>query len=316
VVLGRRIYSTVYDAVGPELNNVTVPATVVVGQPVEVSVDPVDVWTPVASSWDFGDGSTGSGATVQHCYSTPGERTVTLTGTDGAANMTEASRTITIEPDPDLAVGVDPCAEPGPPDPPQLTSTDPASPSLSGTPRILGAAEAGSTVHVYAGSTCAGSPVATGTAAELASPGIPVQVAESATAIFSATATDPSANISDCSDPISYTRLKAPTDLGGGGGDSDLSDEGKDPDPDPACVVPRLNGKTLAQAKAALKAVRCGLGTVRRPHPRKGRRTAHLVVKSSAPAAGAQSVGGKVNVTLGPKQRNAPRELAGRDRSR
>jgi subtilisin family serine protease len=191
------------------------------------------------------------------------------------------------------------------PSPPQLTGTDPASPSLSGVLWILGAAEAGSTERVYAGSSCAGSPIATASAATLGSPGIPVQVAEGATAVFSATATDPSANTSDCSEPISYTRLKVPTDSGGdelGGGPTN---DGSGPEPSPACVVPRLAGKTLAQAKVALARAACGLGTVRRPHLRKGRRSPPLVVKFSVPAAGAKPVGGKVNVTLGPRQRNA-----------
>ena len=105
-----------------------------------------------------------------------------------------------------------------PPSAPQLTSTDPASPSLSGTPRILGVAESGSTVKVYAGPDCAGTPVATASAAELGSPGIPVDVAEGVTAAFSATAADAAGNTSPCSAPISYTRTKAPTDPGGGNG--------------------------------------------------------------------------------------------------
>jgi PKD repeat protein len=33
-------------------------------------------------TWDFGDGATGSGATVNHVYATPGEYLVTLTLTD------------------------------------------------------------------------------------------------------------------------------------------------------------------------------------------------------------------------------------------
>lgn len=191
--------------------------------------------------------------------------------------------------------------------PPQLVSTDPASPGVSGTPLILGTAEAGSVVKIYAGPACAGSPVATGSAAALASPGIPVQVAEGVTAVFAATATDPSANTSACSTPISYTRLKAATGSGGGGGGSTTGSGGGSPEPTPACIVPKLAGMRLAQAKAALSAASCKLGTVRKPRPRQGRRPPPLVVKSSTPAAGTKPAGGKVNLKLGPKPRRAPR---------
>ncbi len=112
------VTSRVFDPVAPLLQNVTVPTTGVVGEPVEMSVDPFDLWSPVASSWDFGNGGSDTGAEVSHCYSSPGERTVTVTGTDGAANATSESRTIAIEPDPTLAPGSDPCAEPEPPDNP------------------------------------------------------------------------------------------------------------------------------------------------------------------------------------------------------
>jgi hypothetical protein len=301
---GDFIRTRVFDPVAPELRDLAMSETGVVGEMLEMSVDPFDVWPPVTTAWDFGDGGTASGPAVSHCYSTPGERTVSVTGTDGAANETSTSQTITIEPHPDLAADPSPCK---PPEPPQLTSTDPASPALSNTPRILGTAEAGSTVRIYAGSTCTGSPVATGSAGELVSPGIPVQAAEGFTAVFSATATDPSANTSDCSEPISYTRLKAPEGPGEGGGNSGPTDEGKGPDPSSSssCTVPKLKGMTLAQAKAALKLAACGLGTVRRPRPRKGRHLPPLVVRSSAPAAGAKLVGGTVDLTLGPKPRKA-----------
>lgn len=195
--------------------------------------------------------------------------------------------------------------------PPQLVGTDPASPGVSGTPRIFGTAEAGSTVKVYAGPACASPPVATGSAATLASPGIPVQVAEGVTAVFSATATDPSANTSACSAPISYTHVKAATDSGGSGGgsttDAGSGGGGGGPEPTPVCIVPKLTGKRLAQAKVALSAASCELGTVRKPRPRKGRRLPTLIVKSSTPAAGASLAGGKVNLTLRPKPRKAQR---------
>jgi Bacterial Ig domain len=176
-----------------------------------------------------------------------------------------------------------------PPLAPQLTSTDPASPDSSGAPRVLGAAEAGSTVRVYASPDCAGTPLATGNATQLGSPGIAVQVAEGATATFSATATDAAGNTSACSAPISYTHLKA-----------------TNPPPPPACTVPKLAGKKLLQAKAALTAAGCKLGAVQRPK-RQGKRRRVLVVKSSNPAAGAKPADGMVNLRLGPKPRKARR---------
>ncbi|HET8565505.1 MAG TPA: PKD domain-containing protein [Solirubrobacterales bacterium] len=295
----QAVRSRVFDPIPPELNDVAVPATGVVGQPVSMSVDPFDVWSPVATSWNFGDGSSDESGSVSHCYGTAGERTVTITGTDAAANMTSTSRTITIEPNPGLAGDPNPCAEP---EPPALTGTDPPSPASSGTPRILGAAEAGSVVKVYAGANCAGSPVATGSAAELGAPGIAVQVDEEVTAVFSATATDASDATSGCSGPISYTRLKAPEDSGDGGGPT-IDGGGSELAPASVCIVPKLAGKTLAQAKAKLRAAACRVGTVRRPRPRRGRRLPPLVVKSSNPAAGAKPASGKVNLTLEPRPR-------------
>jgi hypothetical protein len=180
-----------------------------------------------------------------------------------------------------------------PPSAPQLTSTDPASPSPSGTPRIRGGAEAGSSVRVYAGPSCAGTPVATGSAAELGSPGIRVEVGEGVTAAFSASATDAAGNTSACSAPISYTRPP----------------HGDPPRP-PGCTVPELVGKKLARAKTALAAAGCRLGTVGKPKQQpKGKGKGHrpLVVKSSNPAAGTRSASGNVDLMLGPKPRKAHR---------
>lgn len=78
------------------------------------------------------------------------------------------------------------------------------------------------------------------------------------------------------------------------------------PPPVPVCLVPKLAGKTLAQAKPALKAAGCTVGKVTRP--KKGKRRGPLVVKSSNPSAGTTlAVYGKVNLRLGPKPRKAPR---------
>jgi hypothetical protein len=175
-----------------------------------------------------------------------------------------------------------------PPSAPQLTNTDPASPGgLSGTPKILGTAEAGSTVRIYAGAGCTGAPVATGSAAELGSLGIAVAVAQG-TATFSATATDAAGNTSSCSAPISYTRFEG--------------------DPGAKCIVPKLAGKTLARARNALQAAHCSVGKVQRPKHKKGKRLGPLVVKSSKPSAGTTlAAGSSINLRLGRKPHKAHR---------
>lgn len=68
----------------------------------------------------------------------------------------------------------------------------------------------------------------------------------------------------------------------------------------PACKVPKLIGKTLGQAKAALAAAGCKLGLVSKPKPKNGQKPPKLVVKSSTPGVGS-STGAAVNLKLGPK---------------
>jgi subtilisin family serine protease len=200
-----------------------------------------------------------------------------------------------------------------PPPAPVLSATSPSSPSGSNQPRLIGSAQRGTSIDVYANATCSGSPVASGTAAQLAVSGIVVSVGDNTVTEFSASATDLVPHTSACSAPISYTQVKATTDPGSGSGgpttDSGGGDSGPTPTPTPnstpVCIVPKLAGKTLARAKAALRAAACTLGTMRRPRLHRGRRPQPLIVRSSNPAAGAKPVSGKVNLTLGPKPRKA-----------
>jgi Divergent InlB B-repeat domain/PASTA domain len=69
------------------------------------------------------------------------------------------------------------------------------------------------------------------------------------------------------------------------------------------CLVPKLRGKTLKAAKAALKRADCALGKVSRP--KKGGRKALRVRSSSPPAGTALAAGAKVGVRLAaaPKRR-------------
>jgi len=126
----------------------------------------------------------------------------------GAAASEDVTRLVSTGNSPDLELG---------PPSPKLTSTNPLSPASSTTPKILGEAEAGSTVKIYTTSNCSGEPVAHGSAAQLASPGIGVTVAAGATAKFWATA-EAEGFVSLCSSAISYTQQSSSS--GGGGSES------------------------------------------------------------------------------------------------
>jgi PKD repeat protein len=61
-------------------------------------------------AWNFGDGATGSGATLRHTYSSPGTYTVTLTVTDNLGLTASSSQRITVYPLPTASVGFSPPA--------------------------------------------------------------------------------------------------------------------------------------------------------------------------------------------------------------
>ncbi len=93
-----------------------------------------------------------------------------------------------------------------------ITSSDPASPSTSVSPRLIGYAPSGaSTVRVFASADCSGSAVAFGTPAAFASPGLAVSVGLATSSLFSAVATGPGV-LTACSAPFGYVNaLTAPT---------------------------------------------------------------------------------------------------------
>gem|GEM_PF-1482648 len=208
----------------------------------------------------------------------------------------------------DVALNTSACSEPilylnasddeEPPQAPTLLATSPASPASERNPRILGSAEAGSSVKIFGSGACSEPLAATGTASELESPGIEVTVQAGATVQFSATATDSVGNTSPCSAAISYTNTAAlgqPTFIVTGSPPEGL------PAPAPvSCTVPKLLGKSLPRAKAALRSAGCAVGTVTRPKARTRRSASQLIVKGSNPAAGTVTPGA-VSLRLGPK---------------
>lgn len=116
---GKALQSAVYDPVPPLLRAVSIPADGIAGQPVTMWVDAYDLWSPVSASWAFGENEPpATGTAIRHCFSAPGARSVTVTGTDAAGNTTSATDTIEIAADPAVPPGTDPCAPPTPdPDP-------------------------------------------------------------------------------------------------------------------------------------------------------------------------------------------------------
>ena len=98
---------------------------------------------------------------------------------------------------------------------PVLSTTVPVSPSTDNTPGIRGTASGGGAVSValYASTTCAGSPVATGTPTQLAAAAglAPPEQLNGTTVSYSAKATDAADNASTCSNVLSYTERRETT---------------------------------------------------------------------------------------------------------
>src|SRR3954451_10316878 len=82
---------------------------------------------------------------------------------------------------------------------PTVDSTDPASPANENDPKVIGSAETGSTVDLYATDDCTGTVAASGPESDFSSTGIAVNVADDSTTTFHATATDAAGNLSPCS---------------------------------------------------------------------------------------------------------------------
>jgi hypothetical protein len=93
---------------------------------------------------------------------------------------------------------------------PTITATNPPSPANDNNPEVIGTAEAGSTVKIYTGTGCSGSPAAQGSASAFASPGITVPVPDNSTTAFHARATDRAGNNSPCSTGLQYIEDSMP----------------------------------------------------------------------------------------------------------
>ena len=89
--------ASLLDAVGPTLNNVSIPAAVTAGVPATFSVEPVDRVVPTPSvSWSFGDATSASGDTVTHTFANPGTYSVSVTATVAPGDSATHTGTITV----------------------------------------------------------------------------------------------------------------------------------------------------------------------------------------------------------------------------
>jgi len=84
-----------------------------------------------------------------------------------------------------------------------ITASDPVSPGTSTTPKLIGSATPGSTVAVHTNAACTGTPAATGSAAQFASPGLTVTVAPRSTTAFYVRQVDQPA---ECAGPLTYVQ--------------------------------------------------------------------------------------------------------------
>jgi hypothetical protein len=154
----------------------------------------------------FSAGLRGVSETGSRAFFTTQERLAVdddFAGEQDVYGWTEAGTLlVSVKNSPDLVIG---------PPPPTLEKTSPASPNPSTTLTVIGQAAAGSLIKVYKTTNCSGEPVAEGTAAQLASPGltVTVPVAPGSTTSYRATA-EAEGVVSACSASISYKQEDPP----------------------------------------------------------------------------------------------------------
>jgi hypothetical protein len=90
-------FSDSFTIVGPPTGSFTFnPSNPLPILPVDFTADATGGTQPYAFSWDFGDGSTGTGASTSHSYILPGTYTVTLTVRDSTSQISRVTKTVTI----------------------------------------------------------------------------------------------------------------------------------------------------------------------------------------------------------------------------
>jgi hypothetical protein len=90
-----------FDAAPPRITDVGIPTHGFAGQGLPFIVDASDVWGPLETTWDFGDGTRERATALGHAFAAPGTYAVTATVADAAGNTAPASEQVKIDPAPD-----------------------------------------------------------------------------------------------------------------------------------------------------------------------------------------------------------------------
>ncbi len=91
------IEAATFVTAGPLLNELVIPASGSVGDPLSFSVSPHDDWAELGpTSWSFGDGAVASGASVEHVFASPGTYEVAVTGEDIFGNVTRDTQSVVV----------------------------------------------------------------------------------------------------------------------------------------------------------------------------------------------------------------------------
>jgi PKD repeat protein len=85
-----------YDVQGPTVDQFAAPAAGTAGDEIVFGAHATDRSGVEGYAWDFGDGSSATGAIADHTYPAPGTYTVKLTATDSEANTTVRTRSLTV----------------------------------------------------------------------------------------------------------------------------------------------------------------------------------------------------------------------------
>ena len=117
------------------------------------------------------------------------------------------------------------CSTPGltytqaaPPNPPTVTAVSPVGPADDNSPHVIGSADSGATVSIYANAACSGSPLGSGTDSDFAGGGIEVSVPDNSTTDFYAAAFNKGVPSTCSTSSVTYQEVTPPDSGGGGGG--------------------------------------------------------------------------------------------------